>query len=44
MSCSSWVGSRLTNDLETNGKNSKLTEANFKNEHSAAGHLDNTAH
>jgi cytochrome c-type protein NapB len=37
---SSWVGTRLTNDLDTNGKNSSITEADQKNEHSAAGYLD----
>jgi len=41
---SSWVGTRLTSDLDTVGKDSKLTEANFKNEHSPAGYLDNAAH
>jgi len=38
---SSWVGTRLTDALETNGKNSTITEADQKNEHSAAGYLDN---
>jgi len=38
---SSWVGTRLTDDLETNGKNSTITEADQKNAHSAAGYLDN---
>jgi len=38
---SAWVGTRLTDDLETIGKDSKITEADQKNEHSAAGYLDN---
>lgn len=38
---SSWVGTRLTDSLETLGKNSTITEADRKNAHSAAGYLDN---
>jgi len=38
---SSWMGTRLTSDLNTNGKNSTITEADQKNAHSAAGYLDN---
>jgi cytochrome c-type protein NapB len=38
---SNWTGSRLTDDLNTNGKNSQITDADYKNQHSAAGYLDN---
>jgi len=38
---SSWQGTRLTDALETVGENSTITEADQKNEHSAAGYLDN---
>jgi cytochrome c-type protein NapB len=38
---SSWVGTRLTDDLNTNGKNSTVTKADQKNKDSAAGYLDN---
>jgi len=38
---SSWVGTRLTDDLETNGKNSTITEEDQKNAYSAAGYLNN---
>ena len=37
---SSWVGTRLTSDLKTLGKNSTITEADQKNEHSISGYLD----
>ena len=39
---SSWVGTRLTDSLKTNGKNSTITEEDQKNEHSAAGYLNNS--
>ncbi len=38
---SSWMGTRLVDALETNGKNSTITDADQKNAHSAAGYLDN---
>ena len=38
---SNWTGTRLTSDLETVGKDSKITDADYKNEHSAAGYLNN---
>ena len=38
---SRWMGNRLTSDLDTVGNNSKITDADYKNEHSAAGYLDN---
>jgi cytochrome c-type protein NapB len=38
---SSWMGNRLVDALDTNGKNSTITDADQKNEHSAAGYLDN---
>ena len=38
---SSWVGTRLTDALDTNGKDSAITEADKKNDHSAAGYLNN---
>lgn len=37
---SNWVGTRLTEALNTNGDNSSITDADLKNEHSAAGYLD----
>ena len=38
---SSWVGTRLTDALDTNGKDSAITEADERNDHSAAGYLNN---
>ena len=38
---SRWIGTRLTDALDTNGKNSQVTDADYKNEHSAAGYLNN---
>ena len=39
---SNWKGERIIDDLETVGKDSKITDADYKNEHSAAGYLNNT--
>lgn len=38
---SNWVGTRLTDSLETLGKNSTITDADQKNANSPAGYLDN---
>lgn len=38
---SRWMGNRVVDALETNGKNSTITEADQKNAHSPAGYLNN---
>ena len=35
-----YLGERIIDDLDTVGKNSKITEDDYKNEHSAAGYLN----
>ncbi len=37
---SHWEGTRLTSDLDTIGEDSKVTDADYKNKDSAAGHLN----